>query len=346
VTLTAQDRFTPTGGSETAMASNSVNFNWGPNTSTGSGSSQSVQQNDTLEPYGTGGYRTRQSVQGYCLGTGYNATDKNTSSLSISRPSSPDYTTPGETLAFLGGAGGLYTTANGLFANTSSLSAGAANGATGTFTWDLTHSGSQGTYASLPSCSNCATNEITALHESDSCLAYNTRVRTNYGGFYSEKMYLFIDRPSYTQKPSGVSDTLGNYGPQGFQAFIYYVTWGLCSGQGVLASYSINEEFSTETNSIANNWPHVEGGTALPLSDSIWSDWVAISAASVCLATPSDTCTPVPQNAGSGTTLVQKVDQIWRVGSTIAGSGIVIQRNSLDRYLDHALHSAIVSPSN
>ena len=157
---------------------------------------------------------------------------------------------------------------------------------------------------------------------------------------------MFIDRPSYLAKPSGTPDTLGNYGTQGYEAYIYYVAWGLCTGKGVLATYSLNEQFSTETDIVPNNWPHDATGLTLPLGNSVWADHVGIAAGPGCLPGNTTTCSPVPLNAGSSTTDVQNVLQAWRIGSASSGSGIVVQRNSLDRYIDHAVHLGIVSPSN
>jgi hypothetical protein len=352
VTLTTQILFTPTGGSETSIGTSSINFNWGPGTSPGAGSEQSVSTSVVLNDYGDGSYRTEGTSDGVCGGYDFgNPTGfpEYSSGTTISRPAAPTYTNGAyaSTLAYFNGVFGSYTTANGSFANTTSLTAGAANGATGSFTWYVWQTGSHQPYASIPSCSGCTTNTITAQNQSDGCLVYNVLVTTSYDGFNSESLYMFIDRPSYLVKPSGQPDTFGNYGSQGYTANIYYNAWGLCSGQGVLGSYGFNEYFGTETDAVSNNWPHPESGNTLSTGDSLFWDYVSIAAGNNCGPYPSTTlCDPVPLNYGTTGALVQSVAQAWSVGTATAGGGIIVQRDSLDRYYDHPVHSSIVSPSN
>jgi len=353
VTLTTQVLFTPTGGSEASIGTNTSTFNWGPATPVGTSSTQTVLVYDVLESYGDGAYRTVQQTTGVCGGTPYSNSSYYSSYISISRPAAPTYSSGvySNTLAYFNGVPASYTTANGTFANTVLLAAGAANGATGGITsWYQWETGSHQPYASIPSCATCATNTITAQNASDGCGVYNVTVTTNYGGFDSESLYMFIDRPYYLTKPTGQPDTLDDYGTTGYEANIYYEAWGLCTGQGPLASYAFNEQFSTPvTNWVAtNNWNYMATGDTNPLGSWVWSDDVKMEAGPYCWPSipPTTTCSPVPQNPGSSTSEVVSVPQAWSVGTTTPGGGIVVQRDSLDRYIDHAEHGSPVSPSN
>lgn len=353
MTLRSVVRFTPTGGSEGTVASTPTSFNWGPGTATGSGSAQSAVTNEPLESHGNGAYRTRQEVSGVCSGATYDPGVKTSPSVAIARPAFPTYVTANRYLTYLNGAASNYTTTDtgASFATTVTLQAGNANGATGSPTWVLIQSGAAATYASL-SCTSCPTptqTDITAQHESDGCLVYNVQVKTNYGGLLSEPLFVAIERPKKALKPPGLPDPdPAPAGSAGYQSVIRYVTEGLCSAQGYLQGYSLNEEFTNYSPVESNNWPLQAAGTTLGPTSNLWADTITAIAGSFCNPGLFTLCSPAPEDPNSplSTRQIQSADQAWRVGSTALGTGIVIQRNTFRRFIDHGDHTAIVSPSN
>ncbi|MBI1355789.1 MAG: hypothetical protein GC160_15725 [Acidobacteria bacterium] len=248
VTLRAKLLFTPSGGSEQTVQDQPTSFTWTSSTPTGIGSSRSVTASDALESHGNGSYRSREEVSAVCGGFPFTISPKVSSSMAISRPAYPDYTVAGKYLTYMGGQSGTYTTVAGTqFSNTVALKVGATNGASGSATWDLIQS-SPG-YASL-SCTSCTNPNLTANKESDGCLVYNVQVKTNYGGFRSEPLYVAIERPKSTIKPSSPPDLHEPVLGGGYLSQIFYETRGLCSGQGSLKGYSFNEVFSNIDNTV------------------------------------------------------------------------------------------------
>ena len=54
---------------------------------------------------------------------------------------------------------------------------------------------------------------------------------------------------------------------------------------------------------------------------------------------------PTPSCQGTSTTTVEHWGQEWWIGSLTTGSGVRVQTDTLQKYLDHALHLNIVSPA-
>jgi len=183
-----------------------------------------------------------------------------------------------------------------------------------------------------------------ALHESDGCLVYNVQLKTNYGGFLSDPLYVAIERPKRLVKPFGTPDPFPSAQPGGgYISLINYSARGLCNGQGALRGYVLNENF-TNINNGSTNWPLTEDGLFLGPTTSVWADQIGAQAGNWC----GGICAPVPEIpiAPLSTIVRQTADQSWGIGSIVGGNGVVVQRNQLRRFIDHGDHTNIVSPSN
>ena len=352
LTLRAVLRFTPTGGSEQTVENQPTTFTWTSSTPTGIGSSRTVSASESLEPHGNGSYRTREEVVGTCGGQlPMNPGDKLSSSISISRPARPDYTTSNRFLTYMNGQSGSYTTDIGTtFSNSVSLKAGATNGATGSPTWVLLQSSSG--YAAL-SCTTCSQPTLTANAESDGCLVFNVQVKTSYGGFRSEPLFVAIERPKKAIKPTGNPAFVDRHDPVsggGYLSTIFYLTEGLCTSQGFLRGYKLNEIFSNIDNNVdagTTNWPIQADGLTLSPTSNAWSDTISAIPGSFCGSSGTELCVPTPTSPPPlSSTVVQTADQKWRVGSTTPGQGIVIQKNVFRRLINHGDHTSVVTPSN
>jgi hypothetical protein len=128
------------------------------------------------------------------------------------------------------------------------------------------------------------------------------------------------------------------------------VAEGMCSLQGYLTGLSVNEDFSNYVPNEANNWPIAAFGTTLAPSSNLWVDTIQAVAGNFCNPGATALCSPVPEYpdipAGLSSRLIDYAGQAWRIGSPTVGSGIIIQRNVIQRFIDHGTHSSRVSPSN
>ncbi len=348
VTITAVLRFTPDFGSEQTVETQSTVVNWGPGTPAGVGSTVTATANEELEPHGNGSYRTIWQGVAVCGGQTFTNPDITSAPVSITRPTRPDYTTSNRFLTYMGGEAGTYTTDIGTtFSNTVSLKVGATNGATGSPTWELVQSSSPA-YASL-SCTSCSTPTLTALRESDMCLTFNVQIRTSYGGFRSEPLFVAIERPKKTIKPPGLPDRHEAVSGGGYLSTILYLTEGLCTGQGYLRGYKLNETFANIDNTVdagTTNWPLIAEGLTLSSTSNLWADTISAIPGSVCGAGLDELCVPTPTSPPPlSSTVVQTADQKWYVGSTTAGEGIVIQKDDFRRLINHGDHINVVTPS-
>jgi len=353
VTLSSVLRFTPAFGSEQTVETAVNNFSWSSGTPTGIGSSKEALAFEALELHGNGSYRTREEVVGSCGGQTLTITPKISLSQAIARPSRPDYGQSNRFLTYMGGAAGAYKTTIGAnFTTSVPVNPGLANGATGPFTWVLLEGGTPpgADYADL-SCTSCSQTTLLAKRESDACLTFNVQVKTSYGGFLSEPLFVSIKRPKQALKPgSPFQDRHDNFG-SGYLSSIFYKVRGLCAGQGDLAEYRVNEVFSNIISNVdagPTNWPLVAEGNFLGTGSTVFADTIRSVPGAVCGPQQNATCIPVPTNpqAPLGGIRVQTASQKWRVGSTTPGTGIVIQTDTIRQFIDHGDHINVVTPSN
>jgi hypothetical protein len=316
---------------QTLVGSASANFNWGPSSTVGSSGAEWADAFVGLEGNGSATYQTSLTASGTCNGgsTNYSGNTEYSLAMPISRPARPDYASP-IYLSYYGGASSSHDAASNSFASSTNLVPGAANGASGSFTWEVAQGSS---YANL-SCTSCGVTTMTANQASDGCLVYNVQIKTNYGGFRSEPLWVFIDRPRYTVPNFSNHQNLNG----GYLSEIGYTVKELCSSD--LQNFEFNEIINGNTNHVSTNWPSlVTGPGAFQINYLI----DVVSAQDGYCGQP---CSPTPLNPGSGGPLVQSGPQFWRVGSQTAGSGMLVQGNVVQRYLDQGAHASVVSPIN
>jgi hypothetical protein len=232
VEVTGEMKFTPQGGSTTSLASGQQ-FGWLNGTGSSNGVRWSTAQD--LEPRGNGDYWTEGSgifVAPYC-GAGGSIPTASSPTQNIKRPEHPIYTQPDLYLSYQNGSSDNYGVTDAAFRLTNSvqLTEGNKNGATGIPSWTDIQSGSGGYVSLSPSGS---TANMTALKSSDGCLVYNVQIKTSYGGFYSEPLYVAIERPYKLVKPIGLPDEIHQAGASGYYVKIYYLAEGPCSSFGFL----------------------------------------------------------------------------------------------------------------
>jgi hypothetical protein len=110
-------------------------------------------------------------------------------------------------------------------------------------------------------------------------------------------------------------------------------------GYSLPSSIPLNENWTTSVvNDYAGaNWRRGDPGS-LTSPDSTFADHVAGEASGYM---PTATA---PQSPLNGTT-VQHWGQEWRVGSGTVGSGARVQTDNIQKYIDHARHTNIVTPA-
>ena len=125
----------------------------------------------------------------------------------------------------------------------------------------------------------------------------------------------------------------------GYDSFLNYTIKDNLSAL-LLSSIPLSEKWtSAVTNDYTNaNWRRGDAaGYTSP--DSTFADHIQGEALSLP-ANPTPTCPPP-----LGSTPVQHWGQEWRVGSSTPGSGARVQTDNIQKYLDHARHTGIVSPA-
>ncbi|MDZ7638498.1 MAG: hypothetical protein U5J83_09660 [Bryobacterales bacterium] len=161
-------------------------------------------------------------------------------------------------------------------------------------------------------------------------------------------MFVAIERPKLLIKPPGLADPQDAPLPGGGYVTIRrYMAQGLCLGQGFLQGYMLSEGFSNINNG-STNWPLNAEGLALSSTSNLWADTISAQVGNFCGPTQNQTCDPAPTVPGNppSITVRQSASQVWQIGSTNPGDGIVVQRNTLQRFIDHGDHANIMSPTN
>ena len=105
-----------------------------------------------------------------------------------------------------------------------------------------------------------------------------------------------------------------------------------------VGSVGLHESVSKLNDVMTNNWTFTQGGIPLLGSSATFDD-------RLCVTTSAFTPTPMP--AGNGSDLVDQLNQAWYIGTDTVGAnptGVDVQINLINRYLDHGTHSGISSP--
>lgn len=334
------------------VTQNETVVQWTPMTPRGAGSRTSVTTVAPLQSYGGGSYRATIKFWAAC-GTGgtYQRVlqgDVNSTSITVSRPAAPDYMTGSPALWFLGSG----VLSNGPYSSVTTLRAGATNGATDTPTWIV----SSGSDKVDLSCTTCALPSVTALKASGGCQIYDVVVQTSYGGFRSEPMVIFINRPWSAQAtfdPATGQHVFTEAVFNGYLTKISYETKHLCTNETSMHGYSVNEAFGTRVPVYpGTNWPYPQAESdTLPLGVSIWQDHVSFWVDDVepdfpAYCTPTALCIPPYSNPNVGPhLLVDETQQSWFIGSSTPGVGARIMTNILQRYTNSGWHNNPITPN-
>jgi hypothetical protein len=298
---------------------------------------------NALQQNGPGGYGSHNNHWGtsticdpYNFGVGWTTSQ----SLSILRPTRPDYQSGyPRALMFLGSG----IASDGPYSAVTQFVTGNANGAPGTPSW-IVSSANNISRINL-SCSLCVNPAVTAVNSSSGCQAYDVEVWTSYAGFLSDPFWLFINRPNNTVKANDPSGNIWNWTTawgNGWQSFINYTSTDLCGT--TISNYHMNESFSGwHSDYSGTSWsPPTPNGWSV--ANTQWRDWMSFQC-------PADNCTPPPVNPPAGcwpqcgTIKIQSATQTFRVGSQALGQGVAVQQDTHQRWKDHGSHEDIVTPA-
>jgi hypothetical protein len=236
--------------------------------------------------------------------------------------------------------GGGADTANN-YHNSTQLTAN-ANGAPGTAYW---------TVVSGPvtmSCSACGVTTITSTGPSADC-TFDVGIKISYGGFESNLFTMNVNRPRRlvsAYQPYG-NPTSDSSHADGYISNVNYISADACGY--AMTSIALNEQFGQWSyNNPTYNWNHptacydpLTGLTQCPSGYSgwVWPDRISHFMCSVCTPPVSNPQTPL------SSTGVDYAPQTWRLGSNSIGAGVIVQTNTIQRYVDHGRHvPPIVSP--
>jgi hypothetical protein len=294
--------------------------------SVGYGYVAQLEWHDAPSTTGSGTYymSNLHGAQSSCGGsTSYSTSD----TLYVNKP----YISGGNSAWFLGS--GVSDSANGYY-NQASLTANsncnAGDTCAATPYWTVTAGSSK---VSL-SCSSCSAQTLTAI--AGSVTGSDISLTISIAGFTSEPFYFSVGTPKTVVSSingTPISDAAFN---DGFKSTIYYSTRD--NFNNVMPSIALNEQFGSTTNDQPNNWANPSAGGISSYGSYEWFDTLSFySCASV---------TPVCTNPQSplSSSAVKHYSQTWRVGSSTVGTGVIVQTDNLQYYVDHGRHTNIVTP--
>jgi hypothetical protein len=227
-----------------------------------------------------------------------------------------------------------------------------ANGAgNGTYVWTITNGASRASFENNSSTmTKTNVNTIGIYSTGFSTQANDVAIQLTFtpssGAQLTPPIYtLSIDSPyklvgNGTTTNSGVSSCGGSSPPPGSNGYNSNVPYKIISFFGAtIGNVPISELFGAVTNVISNNWGGAPPAGSLTPPAGIFVD-------SLCTALPPGTFNPQPKIPQSplSSTLVQEIVQSWWVGSTTATSGVKIQSDTANYFLDHGTHFPVTSP--
>ncbi|MGA9671402.1 MAG: hypothetical protein WBQ94_19480, partial [Terracidiphilus sp.] len=222
-----------------------------------------------------------------------------------------------------------------------------ANGASGgTFEWTITNGSNEISFAS-------GSQQTTATTSGNTVTIYTVGYSTNLndatiqlswtpsgGSAMSATLNLTVDSP-YDLFSLGAASNTGvaaGCSASGTSGFLSVVPYEIVSFRGVIiANIGVNESFTGITDDyIGNTWPSY---TAAPYvtTNGDFAD-------SICEANSGLTPSALPPQPTLTTVKIDHGFQSWFVGSTNEAVGVEVQTDTLQRYQDHGLHTAITSP--
>ena len=152
-----------------------------------------------------------------------------------------------------------------------------------------------------------------------------------------ESPYKLVSRGATTHSGRGNSCSVS--GTQGFQSRVPYQIRSRINNV-IVTNVDVNEHFSDQIDFVANNWGSFASRVApLFATTGEFDD-------ALCITTNIFNPNPTPPMSPLGNASVQAANQDWHVGSSTSGSGTHIQSNTVKLYIDHGVHSNVVSPVN
>jgi hypothetical protein len=144
----------------------------------------------------------------------------------------------------------------------------------------------------------------------------------------------------YQTNRSGAGSDCNTYsGTQGFITDIYYRIYSRIGGVNITGT-NINEQFpSSKTSYQSNNWYYTAYGSPTPIGS--FYDHICVTGTTVGWRPQ-----PLPIQFPPSTNKVDSDFQQWYAGTTTVGSGLLVQTDTLVRYIDHGEHQTVVSPTN
>jgi len=159
---------------------------------------------------------------------------------------------------------------------------------------------------------------------------------------------LTVDSPyKLISNGPGVNDPIAYHGatsctaPSSGKAGYYStVPYAMISFLGVqISNEYVNESFSNAQNIVTNNWPGFTAGNFLS-PNGTFDDIICVVNTGSAIPAPSIPQSPLNQE------VVQQASQSWFIGSQTSGSGVEVQTDTAQRFIDHGAHdpASIKSP--
>jgi hypothetical protein len=125
-------------------------------------------------------------------------------------------------------------------------------------------------------------------------------------------------------------------GPNGYASGIFYQIMSRLGA--VISNIGINESFGGTRVLQQNNWPAPSAKAGVSPDGKFFDK--------ICVSDRTNTFNPQPLSPKNplGSDAVDETRQTWFVGSTQSGLGVPVQNDSLKRFIDHGIHTSIVSP--
>jgi hypothetical protein len=198
-------------------------------------------------------------------------------------------------------------------------------------TWSVT----QGSSAVSLSSTTGTSITVSSSGSSFSSSAGDIRITATVGGVTSDPVHLTTHVPN--KLVPGTIDLACN-ATFGYESHVNYTIQDQL-GVNIPAGVDLNEQWTGGVSSdyAGTNWRRGNEGTTHTSSSSFFDDIQGEN-----FALPP---TPIPTCAGTSGTTVEHWGQDWRVGSLTVGQGARVQSDNIQKYIDHAIHTAIVSPN-
>ncbi len=197
-------------------------------------------------------------------------------------------------------------------------------------------------------CTHCAVTDAYSKGDTYPC-SMNTAVkfRVSVGGqngFLSDEHWLVIDTPYQLYWLQDQTQDVGISSPvTGFLSYIKYQTVSKCNQY--MFDIAMNEQFTGAGGDVTNAWSAPTEQNWSSMDGYTFTDGIGFAC---------NGCTPSPEwpgplqspPKGLSSTKVDWSSQSFRSGSDQSGSGVLIQNDRQQRYLDHGRPESIVSPVN